>query len=153
MTANTHIPGLLLSRWQEQTFHYFREGIEICTLHEARLLISPSSISPSSILPSSISPGTATSGSISSGTAPPPYQDVDEQPVIALLRYQAGARVPRHRHRGIETILVLTGTQSDEAGCYETGSLVINPVGSEHSVWSEQGCVVLVQWDKAVEFI
>lgn len=123
MTANTVIPSLLLGAWQEQTFQHFREGIEICTLHDAAQAIS----SP-----------TATG---------------EDQPVIALLRYQAGARVPRHRHPGIETILVLEGSQSDEGGCYEAGSLVINPVGSEHSVWSERGCVVLIQWDKPVQFV
>jgi anti-sigma factor ChrR (cupin superfamily) len=122
MTANTTIPDLLLGAWQEQSFQHFRQGIEICTLHEPAMTIS--SLEPK----------------------------VDEQPVIALLRYQASARVPRHRHPGVETILVLAGTQSDEDGCYPTGSLVINPVGSEHSVWSDQGCVVLIQWDKPVQF-
>jgi anti-sigma factor ChrR (cupin superfamily) len=28
--------------------------------------------------------------------------------------------------------------------------LVLNPTGSEHSVWSEGGCVVLIQWDLPV---
>lgn len=123
MKANTVIPNLLLGAWQEQTFQYFREGIEICTLYETAQAISS------------------------------PDATVEDQPVIALLRYQVGARVPRHRHPGIETIVVLEGSQSDEGGCYETGSLVINPVGSEHSVWSEQGCVVLIQWDRPVQFV
>ena len=123
MSVNTHIPGLILGNWQEQVFQPFRDGIEICTLHDnAQTLSSPNT-------------------------------DAGEQPAIALLRYQAGASVPRHRHPGIETIVVLAGSQSDEAGRYDTGSLVINPVGSEHSVWSEDGCVVLIQWDKPVEFV
>ncbi len=74
-------------------------------------------------------------------------------PEVALLRYAPGATVPRHRHLGLETILVLSGTQSDDAGCYEQGSIVFNPAGSEHRVWSDPGCVVLIQWERPVEFV
>ena len=71
----------------------------------------------------------------------------------ALLRYAPGAGVPRHRHPGLETILVLDGVQSDERGDYPAGSLILNPEGTEHSVWSEGGCTVLIQWNKPVEFV
>lgn len=78
---------------------------------------------------------------------------VQGEPAVALLRYQPGASVPRHRHTGLETIVVLEGSQSDERGRYETGAVVLNPEGSEHSVWSEDGCVVLIQWDRPVAFV
>ncbi len=74
-------------------------------------------------------------------------------PAVALLRYAPGARVPRHRHTGLESILVLEGEQSDERGTYPAGSFVLNPEGSSHSVWSETGCVVLIQWERPVEFL
>lgn len=74
-------------------------------------------------------------------------------PDVALLRYARGAAVPLHRHAGLETILVLEGTQSDDFGTYVTGSLVFNPAGSEHRVWSESGCVVLIQWERPVIFL
>lgn len=74
-------------------------------------------------------------------------------PEVALLRYAPGAAVPRHRHLGLETILVLSGTQSDDAGVYETGSIVFNPAGSVHRVWSDPGCVVLIQWEQPVEMV
>lgn len=74
-------------------------------------------------------------------------------PAVALLRYAPGASVPRHRHPGLEAILVLDGTQSDERGTYAAGTLVLNPPGSEHSVWSDTGCVVLIQWTLPVEFV
>lgn len=74
------------------------------------------------------------------------------EPAVALLRYAPGASVPRHRHTGLETILVLEGEQSDERGDYPVGSLVLNPEGSAHSVWSTPGCVVLIQWDRPVRF-
>lgn len=76
-----------------------------------------------------------------------------EAPGVALLKYQAGASVPRHLHPGLETILVLEGSQSDETGRYHAGSYIVNAPGSEHSVWSDDGCVVLIQWDKPVQIL
>ena len=75
------------------------------------------------------------------------------EPGVALLRYAPGAAVPRHRHTGLETILVLEGDQSDERGTYPAGALVLNGAGSEHSVWSQGGCVVLIQWERPVAFV
>ncbi len=74
-------------------------------------------------------------------------------PEVALLRYAPGASAPRHRHGGLETIVVLEGAQSDERGTYGVGSVVMNPEGSAHSVWSDTGCVVLIQWERPVEFL
>ncbi|WP_068114320.1 cupin domain-containing protein [Tropicimonas marinistellae] len=74
-------------------------------------------------------------------------------PNVALLRYDKGASVRRHRHTGLETILVLEGSQSDERGRYGAGSLVLNPAGTAHSVWSDEGCTVLIQWERPVEFL
>ncbi|MDX8461524.1 cupin domain-containing protein [Mesorhizobium humile] len=72
------------------------------------------------------------------------------EPSVAVLKYQPSASVPRHRHAGLETIVVLDGIQSDENGNYPAGSVILNPVGTEHSVWTDGGCVVLIQWDLPV---
>jgi anti-sigma factor ChrR (cupin superfamily) len=77
----------------------------------------------------------------------------EDAPSAAILAYGPGASVPRHRHAGLETILVLDGVQSDESGDHAAGTLVLNPVGSEHSVWSESGCVVMIQWNLPVIFL
>ncbi|MBT9385216.1 cupin domain-containing protein [Pseudooceanicola sp. CBS1P-1] len=77
----------------------------------------------------------------------------EEGPVWALLRYAPGASVPRHLHTGLETILVLEGSQSDEHGCYGPGTLVCNPAGTVHSVWSEEGCTILIQWESPVQLL
>lgn len=74
-------------------------------------------------------------------------------PAVALLRYAPGASVPRHLHTGLESIVVLDGVQSDERGDYPAGSLILNPEGSAHSVWSGPGCVVLIQWERPVRFL
>ena len=76
-----------------------------------------------------------------------------ERPGVALLRYAPRASVPRHRHLGLEIVTVLHGSQTDERGHYPAGTAVLNPEGSEHSVWSEEGCVVLIHWHRPVEFI
>jgi anti-sigma factor ChrR (cupin superfamily) len=74
-------------------------------------------------------------------------------PALAILRYAPGAKVPHHLHAGLETILVLDGMQSDERGDYAKGSLILNPQGTTHSVWSEQGCAVLIQWERPVQIL
>lgn len=70
----------------------------------------------------------------------------------ALLRYDPGAEVPYHRHLGFEHIWVLTGSQQDERGTYTAGTLVINPPHTCHQVSSPEGCIVLVIWEKPVQF-
>jgi anti-sigma factor ChrR (cupin superfamily) len=74
-------------------------------------------------------------------------------PELAILRYAPGAKVPHHLHTGLETILVLDGVQSDERGDYAKGTLILNPKGTTHSVWSEQGCAVLIQWERPVQIL
>ncbi len=78
------------------------------------------------------------------------YQDAAGVARAALLRYSPGARVPRHRHTDYEYILLLEGAQQDERGRYEAGTLMINPPGSEHSVSSPEGCVVLALWQAPI---
>jgi anti-sigma factor ChrR (cupin superfamily) len=73
-------------------------------------------------------------------------------PALAVLRYAPGAKVPLHLHTGLETIVVLDGVQSDERGDYGKGTLILNPAGTTHSVWSEQGCAVLIQWERPIQF-
>ncbi len=81
----------------------------------------------------------------------PLCQGQDTPAQLALLRYQPGASVPRHRHPGFEHILVLWGAQEDDQGRYPVGTLTINPPGSQHRVASPEGCIVLIGWEKPVE--
>jgi quercetin dioxygenase-like cupin family protein len=71
----------------------------------------------------------------------------------AFLRYAPGAKLRRHLHRGWEHILVLSGSQSDDAGHHRTGAMLIHPPGSSHAVASEEGCIVLAIWEKPVTFV
>lgn len=74
-------------------------------------------------------------------------------PGIAVLRYMPGASVPLHLHPDVEMILVLDGTQADEVSTFGPGDLVINAPGSQHSIVSKDGCVVLLMWSKPVVFV
>lgn len=71
----------------------------------------------------------------------------------SILRYHPGARVPRHRHGGHEHIYVLRGSQRDERGTYRAGTLVINPPGTAHEVVSDDGCVILIVWERPIAFV
>jgi anti-sigma factor ChrR (cupin superfamily) len=80
------------------------------------------------------------------------YQHGDDGPAAALLRYQPGTTLARHRHTGFEHIFVLAGSQRDERGHYQAGAMVVNPPGSAHDVSSPEGCIVLVLWERPVSF-
>lgn len=81
------------------------------------------------------------------------YGDGERGASAAFLRYAAGASVPLHEHPGLEHILVLEGSQSDEHGSYGAGSCLIHAPGSRHSVRSEEGCLVLALWAEPVVFV
>jgi anti-sigma factor ChrR (cupin superfamily) len=70
----------------------------------------------------------------------------------ALLKYAPGARIPRHRHEGVEIVAVLRGSQTDEEGTIVAGGLRVNHPNKNHSVRSDDGCIVLVVWEVPVVF-
>jgi anti-sigma factor ChrR (cupin superfamily) len=80
------------------------------------------------------------------------YRNGEHGPAAAFLRYAPGARVPHHLHAGYEHVLILEGSQQDANGCHRAGALVINAPGTTHDVLSEEGCVVLIVWERAVIF-
>jgi anti-sigma factor ChrR (cupin superfamily) len=63
----------------------------------------------------------------------------------SIVRYQAGARFTSHVHEFGEEILVLDGVLSDETGSYPAGSYIMNPPGSSHAPFSEEGCTLFVK--------
>ena len=83
----------------------------------------------------------------------PIYNSESSMASSALLRYTAGAAVPRHEHTGYEHIFVLEGSQEDERGVYLKGDLIVNKPQTNHWVKSSNGCVVLAIWEKPVQFL
>lgn len=69
-----------------------------------------------------------------------------------LLRFSPGARVPLHHHDAMEVIVVLSGSQTDENGRHEAGTVLVSPPGTSHSIVSEDGCVVLAVYEEPVRF-
>jgi anti-sigma factor ChrR (cupin superfamily) len=78
------------------------------------------------------------------------YQCEQTEAAAALLRYQPGATIPHHDHTGFEHIFVLSGSQRDRNGAHQAGTLVINPPQTDHDVTSDEGCIVLIIWQKPV---
>jgi anti-sigma factor ChrR (cupin superfamily) len=81
------------------------------------------------------------------------YGDGITGPTAALVRYRERGEVPMHEHKGYEHILILAGSQRDENGTFEAGTLVINPPGTRHKVSSDDGCIVLAIYEKPVRFV
>lgn len=81
------------------------------------------------------------------------YGDGETGPTAALLRFRVGGRVALHEHTGYEHVFVLAGSQVDENSRAETGTLIINPPGTSHSILSENGCIVLAIYEKPVKFL
>ncbi len=64
---------------------------------------------------------------------------------IALVRWEPGTRFRRHTHWGGEEILVLEGELADEHGRYPAGTWIRSPHMSEHTPFSERGCLIYVR--------
>jgi anti-sigma factor ChrR (cupin superfamily) len=80
------------------------------------------------------------------------YQ-IEDGPRAAFFRYQPGASAPKHQHLGYEHIFVVSGSQRDEEGEYQQGSLIVKKPGSIHTPHSDTGCIVLLIWEKPVKFL
>ena len=63
----------------------------------------------------------------------------------SVVRFAAGSHFPRHEHALGEEVVVLEGTFSDELGHYPAGTYVRSPPGSDHTPWSDSGCVLFVK--------
>lgn len=63
---------------------------------------------------------------------------------VALVKWQPGTYFDSHNHPQGEEIFVLSGTFADEHGIYPEVSWLRNPPGSEHTPYSDEGCVIYV---------
>jgi len=63
----------------------------------------------------------------------------------SLVRFAPDSYFPKHSHPGGEEFLVLEGTFSDDAGDCGPGTYVRNPVGSAHTPFTRDGCVIFVK--------
>ena len=70
-----------------------------------------------------------------------------------LVRMAPGAKLPDHRHVGVEQSFVLEGTLMDDDGACTTGNFVWRRLGSVHTAWSPDGCLILAIFEKPNEFL
>jgi anti-sigma factor ChrR (cupin superfamily) len=45
-------------------------------------------------------------------------------------------------------VVVITGSQADAQGVIRAGDVALNAPGTEHEVFSEEGCLVLLVWER-----
>ena len=64
--------------------------------------------------------------------------------ISLLLRFDAGARYPAHRHPEGEEYFVLNGDLRDGASTYGAHTYVYHPPGSVHTPVSPNGCTLLI---------
>jgi anti-sigma factor ChrR (cupin superfamily) len=81
------------------------------------------------------------------------YRDGDQGPSAALLRFQPGAAVPMHEHRGLEHIYILSGSQSEGGSLLAAGGLMVHRPGTRHSIVSKEGCLALAIYEKPAVFV
>ena len=74
------------------------------------------------------------------------YRDAERDYSMMMLRYQPGATAMRHRHPKGEQYYVVSGTVTDESGCFSAGDFVHHAPGSVHTPSSPDGALVLVTW-------
>jgi anti-sigma factor ChrR (cupin superfamily) len=64
---------------------------------------------------------------------------------VALVRWAPGTRFQAHSHWGGEEIFVLEGTFQDEYGDYPAGTWLRSPHLSQHTPFSDEGCLIYVK--------
>lgn len=73
----------------------------------------------------------------------PLHSAVNEE--VRLVRFAPGARASAHAHKGGEEIYVLEGTLADEHGTYPAGTWLRSPDMSEHTPFSDEGCLLYMK--------
>lgn len=63
----------------------------------------------------------------------------------SLVRFGPSSFFPHHVHGGGEEFFVIEGELSDENGSYPEGIYLRDPIGSEHTPCTKQGCIIFVK--------
>ncbi len=71
------------------------------------------------------------------------WEDLTVQRCMRLLRFEAGAELPAHRHLGDALLFGIEGESGDESGATPPGCLSYRPDGYVHSVRAPNGATTL----------
>lgn len=83
----------------------------------------------------------------------PIWNDSASKRRAVLARFDAGAKLPLHKHIGDELIFMLEGSNFDESGEVRTGNANYRPNGCTHTVSSQHGGTALAFVTGTVEMI
>lgn len=83
----------------------------------------------------------------------PIWHDKATRRRAVLIRFEPGAKLPRHRHVGDELIFIIEGSNADESGEVMTGDMNFRPNGCEHTVTTKNGATVLALVTGGVEML
>jgi anti-sigma factor ChrR (cupin superfamily) len=83
----------------------------------------------------------------------PIWHDKETKRRAVLVRFEAGAKLPSHRHVGDELIFVIEGSNADESGEVMTGDMNFRPNGCVHTVTTRNGATVLALVTGGVEML
>lgn len=81
------------------------------------------------------------------------WQAAEGEAFTAMFRMAPGARLPRHRHTGVEQTFVLEGSLVDDEGECTAGNFVWRDAGSVHSAHAPNGCVSIGIFQRANQFL
>jgi len=73
------------------------------------------------------------------------YAQAGHPESVALVRWAPNTHFQRHTHWGGEEILVLEGEFADEHGRYPAGTWIRSPHMSQHTPFSDTGCLIYVR--------
>ena len=81
------------------------------------------------------------------------FDDAAGRAPTILLRFEPGATYPAHNHPGGEEIFVLEGDIKLGRDHLHAGDYLYTAPDNKHAVWSETGCIVLVNVPEAVQIL
>ncbi|MEO6719610.1 MAG: cupin domain-containing protein [Ferruginibacter sp.] len=81
------------------------------------------------------------------------FDEATKRPPTFLLKFEAGASYPNHRHPAGEEIYVLEGEIRFGADQLNAGDYLYSPPSSTHSAFSKTGCTMLFLVPEDVEIL
>jgi quercetin dioxygenase-like cupin family protein len=69
------------------------------------------------------------------------------------LKFEPGATYPAHNHPGGEEVFVIEGDVKLDKDRLSSGDYLYTPPQGKHAIWSERGCILLVNVPEEVEIL
>ena len=81
------------------------------------------------------------------------FQEPDGEGFTALFQADPGAKLPLHRHLGVEQSYIIEGSLVDDEGVCTAGNFVWRHPGSVHEAHSPDGLLVIGIFQRPNEFL